>query len=124
MRLTAKLNDRHARPGGASRPAEDEVARVREIRAAASRLGASAGLVAAAVACGVSSANAAAMFAAASQADSAPAPVDDLASRQRWDGDPALRAEFGSFARFSAWSRAQAAGRARIAGARTVTGRR
>ncbi len=124
MRLTAKLNHHHAHPGGASRPAEDEATRVREIRTAASRLGASAGLVAAAVACGVSSANAAAMFAAASQADSAPAPVDDLDSRRRWEADAALRAEFGSFARFAAWARAQAAGRARIAGARTVTGRR
>ena len=99
--------------GGTVPPAETEAARIREIKSAAHRLGASRRMVAAAVATGVSSENAAAMFEAASQTNAAAEPVEDLASRRRWEADDALRAEFGTLERYSAWAKAQATGRVR-----------
>ena len=101
--------------GGTDQPAETEARRIAEIKSSAHRLGASRRMVAAAVAIGVSSENAAAMFEAARQISSPTEPVADLDTHRRWEADDALRAEFGTLDRFVAWTKAEAAGRVKTA---------
>lgn len=115
MRLTPKPLPSPTPLGADAPPAEDEATRVREIKASARRLGASTNLSVAAITCGISSSMAKIMFEAARTAKGAPGTFADIDSRSRWDSDPALRGEFGSFERFAAWAQAQAAGRVKTA---------
>lgn len=106
LMLNGKFSERLAQLGAPpQKPAEDEATRVREIKAAAHRLGASTNLAVAAITCGISSSMATIMFEAARTAKGAPGTFADTDSRARWDSDPALRGEFGSFERFAAGPR-------------------